>query len=236
MSKFWELRPLENTKGYGKPVEWFDSEAGFERVYCPVHKGHQKPGKRIGDLSIIIKGSMLGDILWTWLGECLIQDHVFTMFQEQNFTGFDVLPVEKVFLGKNIKFDVPKLYEVIVTGWAGDAPKQSGVKLVDYCPYCGSAKFSEPSSPEFLIDEKQWDGNDFFMVWPLPGYIFVTSRVADFLKIKRLRGYQVIPVDKLSFEGSGLSPGAPPANRCHQRFLYQNDGKILNWKEVLEKY
>ena len=36
--------------------------------------------------------------------------------------------------------------------------------------------YSDFTNPEFLIDESQWDGSDFFMVWPLPRFIFVSNR------------------------------------------------------------
>jgi hypothetical protein len=39
-----------------------------------------------------------------------------------------------------------------------------------------------------LLDQNQWDGSDFFMVWPYPKFIFITARVAEFIKKYKLTG------------------------------------------------
>jgi len=129
--------------------------------------------------------------VWTWQSECLIQDHVLQFFRTQGFTGYEVKPVKASFTKKSDQ-QPPKLWEVVVTGWGGIAPEESGVKLTYVCEGCGYCKYTGYSHPEKLIDEKQWDGSDFFMVWPMPNFIFVSDRVATAIDQEGFSGVQLI--------------------------------------------
>jgi hypothetical protein len=42
--------------------------------------------------------------------------------------------------------------------------------------------YSAIEEPRELVDFKNLDGSDFFMIWPLPRYRFVTARVAAFVQ------------------------------------------------------
>ena len=227
MTRFWTLTSLDSPKGYGRPVEWYEGEMDLEGIACSKYVGHKRAGHRVGKLSIILRGNKVGEFLWTWLSECIIQDRVLEMFREQNFTGFETRPVN-VTVEKGINVDIPVLHELVVTGWAGDATEDSGVRLVNYCPHCLHANFSAPTNPSSLVADTNWDGSDFFIVWPLPKFIFVSSRVAEFIEERNLKGCELIPVEKLNFDCDQLSPGTPPQNKHHQRFQYDTDGSILN--------
>jgi hypothetical protein len=61
-----------------------------------------------------------------------------------------------------------------------------------------------------LVDELAWDGSDFFMVWPLPKFIFAADRVRSFITKQELKGVTLEPVSEMKpspFGGPGLSPG-----------------------------
>jgi hypothetical protein len=60
--------------------------------------------------------------------------------------------------------------------------------------------------PSNLIDWEQWDGSDFFMVWPMPRFVFISNRVASFIQEEEISGVQVVQVSNLR-PTRGFSPG-----------------------------
>ena len=94
-----------------------------------------------------------------------------------------------------------------MTGWGGVAPPESGIRLVQHCDACGALRYSGCNNPARIIDVSQWDGNDIFMVWPLPKFIFVTDRVLQMIRINRLRGVVLKSPGELDFHSGGFSPG-----------------------------
>lgn len=204
-NNFWRLKSPESLKGYGTRAEWDDS-VKTEQITCPLEDGHMRGGKRIGNLTVVLNPKKVGDFVWTWYSDCLIQDHVLKLFRQEGFTGFEVKPVT-VKTKKGIINPPLTLWEVVLTGWGGMASPESGIKLIKHCSACGILKYSGFNNPSKIIDPSLWDGSDFFMVWPLPKFIFVTERVVSFIKKENLTGYQLIPVDKLPFPKLGLGPG-----------------------------
>ena len=47
------------------------------------------------------------------------------------------------------------------------------------------------SDPSQLIDEDQWTGEDFFIVWPMPGYIFVMQRVVEVFQAANVKSCRI---------------------------------------------
>lgn len=202
----------------------------LEQILCPAQEGHMRAGARIGNLSIKIP-SKIGDMIWTWYSEFMITDRVKNLFEEAGFTGYLLKPVTITgFLGKSRKKslqmmeerELPVLWELVVTGWAGMAPRESGIKLLESesCPVCGMLRYSGLTDPTRLIDESQWDGSDFFMVWPMPRFIFVSEKVKKFIKANKLTGGSIVPVEKLGCTGDyGFGPGrlsyCMPEDRAH---------------------
>ncbi|MGB9619005.1 MAG: double-CXXCG motif protein [Armatimonadota bacterium] len=202
--KFWRLGPPESTK---RLAEWAEDMDYESTVICPLHEGHQRGGKRQPNLSIVLPGKTVDDVddfVWTWLSECLVQDHVLELFRRAGLTGYEVKPVKARF--KRTTETPPRLWELVVTGWAGVAPPESGIRLVEKCEGCGYLKYSDCDDPERLIDPSQWDGSDFFIVWPLPKFIFVTDRVAKLIRENRLTGVVLKDPRKLT-NLDGFSPG-----------------------------
>ena len=111
--------------------------------------------------------------------------------------------------------EIPKLWELKLTGWAGMASETSGIKLRYDCPGCGHLSYTTFTDASKLIVTEQWDGSDFFMVWPLPRYIFVSQRVHDIVERERLTGCQLIPVEELESPlAHGIDTMSP--GRLHQ--------------------
>jgi hypothetical protein len=201
--QFWRLAKPHSTARY---AEWARGEMDLEQVICPVNPGHRRGGKRLTNLSVVLPGRTVEDFVWTWQTECLVQDHLLELFRKSGFTGFDVKPVKAAFKRASEQ-EPPRLWELIVTGWAGIASAESGVNLVERCNTCGSLRYSGCSNVEKLIDASQWDGSDFFMVWPLPKFIFITDRVARVIRENRLAGVTIQRFADLRFASGSFSPG-----------------------------
>jgi hypothetical protein len=209
---FWHLdAPDTSTR-----AEW-DPSVDLEQVECPITTDHQRGGKRIGLLRVILPSARIGDFIETWCSDWIMQDHVLTRFREAGFTGFEVAPVEvtKVRLRRGAPAaGLPPLWELKVTGWAGESPPESGIRMRYYCEGCGVTDYTACKHPEHLIDPGQWDGSDFFIVWPLPKFIFVTDRVAELLRQEGYTGVRLVrPANMDICDGTGFGPGPPPPGR-----------------------
>ena len=204
MTNFWTLSPPERTNLL---VEWAEDSATFETVYCPLKPGHQRAGKRIGQLRILIKHVEPPDIMWTWMSECLIQDHVLAAFQSARLSGYSAKPVEVTFAHRTARRI--KLFELIVTGWGGMAAPASGVSLnaEKSCSVCGHQVYTAPADPNKLVDANQWDGSDFFIIWPMPKYIVVAQRTVDVIRDSGFKGASIVPLNQLQIAGDTLVPG-----------------------------
>jgi hypothetical protein len=57
------------------------------------------------------------------------------------------------------------------------ANPESGIRFneVSSSPEYGFLRYTDLRDAEKLIDVTQWDGSDFFMVWPLPRFVFYNS-------------------------------------------------------------
>jgi hypothetical protein len=216
--RFWNLRhPESDAKEaeYGNGMDW-------EGIKCPVNDEHQRAGRRITDLRVELRGRTVEDFVWTFFCECLVQDRVLDIFRANNVTGFEVKPKPvKIAFKRKRDYEPPRLWELVVTGWAGMAAPDSGIKLTERCDACGLLKYGGCTSPEKLIDSAQWDGSDIFMVWPLVKFIFVTDRVARLLRKNRFSGFVLNQPADLDFSpsdtlgGGRLSYWMPDA-RAHE--------------------
>jgi hypothetical protein len=205
-TKFWILSSPSSTWNL---AEWVDSEVEVETVKCSLNAGHERGGRRLSTLSVTLPADPIDDFIWTWQSECLIQEHVRRLLEARCFSGFQAKPVKARFERDNKK--TPILWEMIVTGWGGMAASGSGIRLLEHCYGCGHLRYSKVSNPEMLIDEAQWEGSDFFIVWPLPRYIFITDRVAQSIIQAEWRGVRILTPSEIDWSGisfaSGFTPG-----------------------------
>ena len=195
-SAFWHINcpPLER-----KLARWDDDKIHFEIVKCPVDEGHNYWGKRLTDLHIILPDCEMDDFIWTWGPDCVVQERTLDLLRSEGVTGFEVKPVRARF--KKSTQPPPRLWELIVTGWGGMARPESGIRPDesnrDSCSACGRLMYTGLKKPEELIDEEQWDGSDFFVVWPMRAFRMVTDRVAQFVRACHLTGFTLTPVSQL---------------------------------------
>lgn len=207
MNKFYFF----NFKDSDPEVELdYDAIVGDEVIPCTLDSGHPGTGRiRINDLIAKLRSTKVRDVMSTWHSDYLITDRVAGLFKEQGFTGYELRHVD-VRLPQTDRVQgvkPPVLWEFKATGWGGVAPETSGIKLVTLCQGCFYSHYTSPLHPKHLIDESQWDGSDFFFVWPMPGYIFCTERVKDYVRKQRLKGVDIVPLKKIKVGKYGLNPG-----------------------------
>jgi hypothetical protein len=211
---FWFLRAPSREQ----PVEEAP-DSKHEIIICPADEGHRRGGSVVGGLSVILDPSGVRDFVWTWGNDILVSQRVLDLFKEYRVTGFQPMPA-KTSYPKPITARPPKLFEFIVTGWGGWAAPAAGVSLVESCPACGD-KIYTIAEPSRLIDPAAWDGSDLFLVWPLPGYRFVSDRLAAILRQEKASGVELVPAPKLPTErGARVAPATltacMPKDRAHE--------------------
>jgi len=211
-TSFWNLHGPEST---AKHAEWAEDMDYESTVTCPIKEGHQRAGRRLPNLSVMLRGGIVEDFVWTWYSECLVQDRVLELFKRSGFTGYDVKPARARFKRASER-QPPRLRELIVTGWGGMAPAGSGIRVIERCEGCGHTVYSGCDNPDHLIDVSHWDGSDFFIVWPLPKFIFVTERVAQAIRENHLTGAMLKQPRELDLSG-GFSPGPLSYSMAEER-------------------
>ena len=173
-----------------------------------------RSGKRIGNLEVVLEDTSVPDFVETWYSEWIIQDDVLRDLRQAGLTGFEVKPTTASF--KKSKEPTPIFWEVIVTGWGGMASPASGIALDEEnsCSACGMLRYKQGTNPANIISSDNWDGSDFFMVWPLPNYKFVSGKAAKFIKEKKYTGCKIIPARELAFSNR-VMPGFGPDRLSH---------------------
>jgi hypothetical protein len=210
---FWRLSDGNTVRGLAesdlKVMKQLEAQYGGMQQWIPMHRVSGVP------IHVLLRGGRVNDIIWTWDNQCLIQDRVLQMFVEQGFSGYQVHPVSAAWKKKTLPEmpEIPTLWEFIPTGWAGVAPKESGIHRLPSPPgYPDRLRYSRFTDPSKLMDVKQWDGSDFFILWPMPVYINVTDRVAQFIQENKLRTAVLQRLDGLpvSTNDSPITSGYTP--------------------------
>ena len=183
----------------------YHSSVSFNTINCLKKPGHQRAGKRVGQLSISLpERAMKHSFAWTWYSDFLVSETVIRKFISSSLTGFETQPVEVWRKGVLIDHDFKQL---IITGWGGIARKESGVRLLEECPACGFLRYSAVTNWQELIDWNMWDGSDFFMVWPLPRFIFITEKASSIIQQLNKDSVQIIPISEMESQNDELTPG-----------------------------
>jgi hypothetical protein len=185
---------------WDRVVDWLKERQPLLRFDgTPYH------GKWTTPVKVAVKRRQMGDIVWS--EECLIQDHVLQIFRSEGLTGFDVDPADvRVLFPHKPK---PVFWELKVLGWGGIAPEESGIRRIDDPFGSGKSTYTPFSDAEKLVDLGQWDGSDFFIVWPLPRFYLVTSRVVEVVQRHELKHCRFVPLQEWSQDEPNvlLGPG-----------------------------
>lgn len=197
----WNMHGPESTT---QLAAWAEGEVELDAVECATNPGHRRAGRRLTDLSVVLPNQVVEDVVWTWHGECLVQEWVVNCLREHGLTRFETRPVRARF--EKSSRDAPILRELVVTGWGGLAGPESGIVLSKRCSTCGLLRYTACTNPERLIRESEWDGSDLFIVWPLPKFIFVSERFVTIIREKQVSGVFLRRPADLRLSG-GFGPG-----------------------------
>jgi hypothetical protein len=165
-------------------AEWSNDDIQMNVILCPENPLHRRTHGRITDLTINLRGAKVGDFHWTWYSELLATERVTDLLLKEGFTGFEPRPVTiRKVKTKNPVVEPPsKLWEIKVTGQGGEADPACGVRLLPElgCEACNMKKYSDYTNG-IIVNEKSWDGSDFFTVIPYPKFFLITERVKEFI-------------------------------------------------------
>jgi len=170
-----------------------------QRPYCPVDRSH-RPWTKL-DYDIDRRNSLTVELthnrrdqlmIWaTGPSSCLIHEQLAAEMDKRGFTGYQLVPSEMRFRDGVVSREY---HRFVVTGWGGLARPESGVRLMRECSGCTLRVYSQLEDPRQMIDEQQWTGEDFFMVWPLNFHTLITARVADYLNSAKVQSCVVRPL------------------------------------------
>ncbi|MDP3025407.1 MAG: hypothetical protein Q8O10_07705 [candidate division Zixibacteria bacterium] len=189
-------------------AEWSHEDIELEGIKCTIDEGHQRAGRRLSDLTVILRTPKVleFDFIWTWMSEPLINERVIKIFKENKLTGYSLRPVtiKRIKRFKGNLSTIPKFWELVITGKGGYAHPNSGIKLKDECKACGSKTYSAYEHG-IIVDEKNWDGSDFFRIieWPR---ILVIEKVKQIIENYKITNVELIPSQDLKWPEGVIKP------------------------------
>jgi hypothetical protein len=146
------------------------------------------------------------DFEWTVYGDIVVASAVADALTKEKFSGVQFAETQ-FYTTTETPFGRDSL-EMRINGWGGMAPVDSGIRVVEQCPYCKDTVFSGYTRPSRLFNIEAWDGSDLFLIWPLPRYVMVTGRVRDFLLHAKFTGVRLRGLEELPEVVAGtLTPG-----------------------------
>src|SRR5215471_4993585 len=176
----------------------YSSRIAMEIVRCPVNKEHWIFSRRCYEeswnatLNTEVRHNQRLDFLWVQVGEGpLVHERVVQGMDSLGFTGYRWSAATVRFRDGEVS-DAYRRLDVI--GWGGIARPESGIRLLEECPGCPIKKYSPLRDPAQLIDRDQWTGDDFFLVWPVTSYLFITARVSEYLQSINANGHIIQPL------------------------------------------
>lgn len=171
------------------PRLWTDDSVQQTRtIICPRYPGHQRGQRVARELSLVQKSKRIPDFANTYFSDWILKDHVAAALRSSGFTGFELRRVNL----KNNSTGAP-LWELYVTGKGGEAHPSSGIIKIRECPYCGSTQYRGfTNGTGIIVDERQWDGSDFFTITAYPKFVLVTERVKEFIVNHRWTGLSFV--------------------------------------------
>ena len=165
-------------------------KAQMEILSCPITDEHLDGSRRVSELAWQMTHNDRKELLiWDWIEGCVIHQTVLDEFSKRGISGYRLKPATVRFRDGIVSNDYS---ELVVTGWAGVARQEAGIRLVENCPACHWKRYSALEDVEQLIDWSQWTGEDFFIVWPLPNFVLVTERVAQTLLELQIGSFRLL--------------------------------------------
>lgn len=160
----------------------------------------------------------LQDFERSWFAQyTLISPRVQSLLQEIDATGFELRDVVDMRLGFEHAPEDRAYKQLVVLGWGGLPSEDSGVKRID--SELGEFCFSRCTNPSKLLDCAQWDGTDFFRIWPIG--TFITERVYSILSENHIKYVSMKAIETLDEEP--MSDGVTTFIGMPLRLLFPDD-------------
>ena len=173
-------------------IEYERKQDRTEIIPCPITNEHSAVWRDRGSLAYLVKAPIPD--LTALIGGWVLSERALKVFLAAKLTGFDVRPatVRERFRRGKVGPVVP-YHELVFVGWGGLINPSTGSHPVSQCPACGFTEFSPIKNMDNLFDKSQWDGSDFFMIWPIGEY--VSDRVKMIVEEHCLTGVEFLPLD-----------------------------------------
>jgi hypothetical protein len=210
LSEFYCLADPDSDRLLATPEDKF-GPAGPDFTPCPANPGHRRcttpPGDEYLDAIANVRVSHNKrdqTLIWTWppWPFVVIHDRLTENLKAEGFSGYSLRPATVRFRDGFLSHEFKKL---LVVGWGGLARPESGIRLDHACSGCLYKSYTELSDAGELVDKNQWTGEDLFVVWPMPYFIFITSRLAEFLTTSKIKSFSLRALEKTAepFAGKG---------------------------------
>jgi hypothetical protein len=148
-------------------------------------ESRSKGWRRLSDLALEVQHRKHDETLIASGMKRVIHTNLAEEFEKRGLSGYRVRPATVRFRDGVLSKDYLQL---VVSGWAGVARPESGIRLIEECSGCAHKKYSPLEDAGQLIDWSQWSGEDFFVVWPVPSCL-VTEGVANALRELKVKSY-----------------------------------------------
>jgi hypothetical protein len=188
----------------------YTNDMRMETTLCPLNAGlpsqHAMRQHWVRPIKVVGPVQRMTDFEWSVYNDIFVENDIVNKLQSTGFSGIEFRSAE---LYTTTETPIGRqLFELKVTGWGGMAHPSSGIRVQEKCPLCGRSVYRGHTSAAHLFDIDKWDGSDFFLIWPMPKYVFVTSEVAKFILKERYSGVNVCELGSFpkSIAG-GYSPG-----------------------------
>jgi hypothetical protein len=175
---------------------WSD-DMRLKPIICPKDEGHGRTGNRLTELKVVIedKRAFNYDIIWTWYSEALVSDKVINIITSEGLTGYTLKPVTIEKIRKTSPEIIPDYRELSISGIGGDVHPDSGIIIGETCEICNLKGYTSWKGP-LILDQKNWDGSDFFR-FTFPGGIFVTKKVKEAFEKYQVSNVTFIPLEEV---------------------------------------
>jgi hypothetical protein len=205
-----------------KNATW-DEGTVYDTKVCDIC-GHIYESYR-SDLFITLENDRIGDIVWTWYGECVITQRVLDILKSNKLTGYYVKPVTITNIKTKSKRPnvLPPLWELIPNR-SFPCDNKSGICVVKHCNTCGRKDYT-PFIKGFSIDESIWDKSDLFSPKGYDNFVITTESVKNLFEESQISNCSFVPaldINKLFYSKEEIKRG------------YINNYKIKSSDELFE--
>ncbi|MCE5315146.1 MAG: hypothetical protein ABFD49_03630 [Armatimonadota bacterium] len=224
--KFWILEsPRKRTAMWDKGNLWRKSDY----LDCPKSTGRESfltfggPANRIGELRVVLHGRTASDFVWT-IPDCLVHDRALELLLREGLTGFETRRARVRWESNRGSVDADAendwlssksldYHELLVTGWGGLAAERSGVRRIS------NTNIWE-GFPDWtrILASDQWDGSDFFIIWPFGFTRLVSDRAATLIRKANLSGVRLVTPEDYTRIHMSQKPGRITPMRLRDHF------------------